>query len=71
MPGLPYLMGFRSLGHKASSMEVDQQPGGGRVLPSTKRYQRHRDGGSFCTRESQQLFTVLKEERERDVSVIT
>lgn len=27
-----YLMGFGCLGHKASSMEVDEQPGGERLL---------------------------------------
>lgn len=42
-----YLVRFRSLGHKAPSMEVDEQPGGARLFLYPG--QMGRDGGRLST----------------------
>lgn len=53
-----YLVGSGSLGHKAPSMEVDEQPGGARLLLHPGQMG-HGVGGRVGSRESKQLFTVL------------
>lgn len=54
-----HLMRFGSLGHKAPSVEVDEQPGGEGLLLHPGELG-HGDGGRISSRERHQLLTVLK-----------
>lgn len=56
-------MRFGSLGHKAPSVEVDEQPGGEGLLLHPGELG-HRDGGRIRSRERHQLFAVLKNNPE-------
>ena len=63
-------MGLGGLGHKAATMEVDQETGrGGETLGLQP--QRQRDGTSLSARERQQSFTVLERIRQKGIILET
>lgn len=51
-------MGTGCLGHKASAVKMEDQPGGGRQLLNPGEVA-HRVGGVIAAEECLQLFTVL------------
>lgn len=56
-------MRFGSLGHKAASVQVDEQPGGEGLLLHPGELG-HRDGGRISPRKRLQLVTVLQQKPE-------
>jgi len=60
---VPYLVGPGRLGHEAAAVEVDEQPGGARLLLHPGQVGRG-DGGGVDPRIGEQLFAVLKGTRQ-------